>query len=62
MYLEVLKREKRFGLYFCSPNDREKGKTSAFSSYQLRSKLCLDIHRLKCNRKGAAVAFGHQKI
>ena len=41
MYLQVLKWQERLGLSFWSLNDSEKRRTNAFSSCELKTKLCL---------------------
>ena len=40
MYFEVLKEEETLVLLFLMLNDREKGRSNAFSCYKLTSKLC----------------------
>ena len=39
MYLEVLKKEEKFGSFFRRLRDREKGMNNIFSSYKLTRKL-----------------------
>ena len=50
MYLEVLKQEERFGVYFWRLNDREKGTANAFSSNKLKSRLCLVYLEVKLQK------------
>ena len=64
MYLEALKQEERFELFelrLRRLNERRKSTTNAFSSYKLRSKLCLVYLEVKQQQNRCGVAFSNKK-
>ena len=57
MYLEVSRKDEKFGLSFYRLNHKKKVTTKTFNSYKLTSKLYLCIWRLNCGKIGAPDAF-----